>query len=103
MIPLKPQQTVAFERLREALEDKTSLDSTLIDEIQSVSWEIVSVASEESWGMLYQVYFALTALRPDGTYAPASALSPHLAKFEYLIRIPCLMEALKKPASEATA
>lgn len=57
------------------------------------------------WGIMGNVLSGLFC--PDGTPSrwnvhPASALSPHLAKCEHIICIPCLMEALKKPASQST-
>lgn len=90
-----------FETLQESLENENSLQAEIIEAIQSASWQLISVATEGPWGTFFQVYFALMALRLDGTYAPASALSPHLAKYLYMIRAPCLLEALKKPTSES--
>lgn len=101
LLPLTTQQRVAFEGLRKALENKHSRECDLVEEIQSASWELVSAASDESWKIFYRVYFAFTALGLDGTYAPASALSPHLAKYLYMIRVPCLMKALQKPTMES--
>lgn len=100
-LPLTTEQRTAFETLRGALEDASSSQADIIEAIQSASWQLVSVANEEPWGMFFQAYFALIALRLDGTYAPASVLTCHLAKYSYLIRAPCLLEALRKPPRES--
>ncbi|KAF7965750.1 hypothetical protein HWV62_42010 [Athelia sp. TMB] len=100
-IPLVPAQVAAFKRLDALLEDDTASSDVLIAGVQAASWELTRVAANGRWKNAYQVYFAFLSLRIDGTYAPASCLAPHLAKFTYMLRITCLYGGLQLPVNEA--
>lgn len=99
--PLSDAQMTVFIELAAVLRDSTSSEAAGIAAVQNASWAICSEAAKVQWGNIHQVYFALLALRVDGCYADATALTPHLAKFEYMIRLTCLCSAVHRPVGEA--
>lgn len=99
--PLSPHQRAAFNQLSTVLEDRTSSEPARISAVQNALWAISSEPATVAWGNMHQVYFGFLALRMDGCYADAAALTPHLAKFEYMIRMTCLYSAVHLPVDEA--
>lgn len=101
--PLTARQRTAFLELNALLRDSDTDLSENVAAVQNATWSMIDEASVTSWGNLHQVYWALLALRMDGCYASALALTPHLAKFHYMMRVACLFIALEMPANEAVA
>lgn len=100
-LPLTSEQKEAFKDLSTLLASPGSSKSELQSSIQLASWEMVRMPSKGSWQNIYQVYFALLALRVDGTYSGATSLTPHLAKFTYWIRLACLYQATSLPDEDS--
>lgn len=99
--PLTPRQLDAFSTLNDVLEAQGTTSEDKQHAVQAVSWEMVCTPAEGSWENPFQVYFAMLALRVDGTYSDAMNLTPHLAKFTYWIRLTCLYIATELPVKEA--
>lgn len=99
--PITPSQRASIHQLVGLLEDADTPMDILIPAFQNVNWELISARSSDAWHNIHQFYFALLALRMDGTYAPAADLTPHLAKLAYYIKYTCMYEALQKHVSEA--
>lgn len=99
--PLTPEQKASFIDLSTSLADPDTPKRDVQLAVQLATWQMVRTPSKGSWQNMYQVYFALLALRIDGTYSGATTLAPHLAKLTYWIRVACLYEATSLPVDEA--
>lgn len=99
--PLTHSQRAAFVVLNTSLQDRDADEPINIAAVQKATWATMSEPSIHQWGNVHQVYWALLALRMDGTYAHATALTPHLAKFTYMMRVASLYNAVHLPADEA--
>lgn len=103
LFPLTPVQLAACLKLSAYLEDPETDEPVIITAVQDATWAIMSEASNLAWSNVHQVYFALLALRMDGTYASSLALTPHLAKFHYMMRVACLFTAVHLPVDQAVS
>lgn len=99
--PITVHQRSAINELIGLLEEPDTAMESLIDAFQQLNWALISARSTEPWQNIHQFFFALLALRMNGTYAPAADLTPHLAKFANYIKYTCMYEALQKPVTEA--
>lgn len=100
--PLTPRQVERAKALIDSLMDSRPEEDD-VKALQAFLFDMVRAQTFEPWSNMFQMFFALLALRVDGTYACASDLSPELAKLNYLINATCMAEALNKPGEEQAA
>lgn len=98
--PLTESQTSNALKLVDVLLNSGSSPEEQVAALQNFVWSLVVERRTDPWSNIFQFFFALMALRVDGTYACAANLSPDLAKMKYLVKLTCMAETLRQPEDE---
>lgn len=96
---LSGEQQSSLQELEDALKKKDADGAASC--CQKLLWSIVSAKGGDPWQDVTQQWVWLRALRPDGNFYGAGALTPDLAKLKYMMRQTTLLQAfVEQPESE---
>lgn len=98
--PLSDSQTSKAQELVAVLMKPNSSANQQVEALQDFVWTLVQERRTDPWSNIFQFFFAILALRVDGTYTCAANLSPELAKMKYMIHAACMAETLRQPEDE---